>query len=575
MGFDDCCWSFGVGKNPLFCYHAWQKMKKLVCYTLLVETSPQALPLGAACIASSLKNSVLTKSLVEVSLMENSVEDPGYTEDGAGRFIASEILCGGVPDFVLYSVFVWNRRQIFDSMRVLKSLHPKIVFIAGGPEVTADPESFSDFDYAVSGQGEEAVPSIVHELCSGGGSLSSRKIHHGTVSDLKNLSSPYLDGTLDLKKYGGALWELARGCPFRCSYCYESKGEKKIRYFPMERIERELELFRREGIRQVFVLDPTYNAGKERALRLIDLISRKAPGIFFYFEARAEFMDRELASAFTRIKCALQFGLQSSNPEVLSLVNRSFDRKKFSRNIGYLNEAGVVFGLDLIYGLPGDCFDGFRDSVDYALGLYPNNLETFRLSVLPGTDLFDDAERLGLVFERNAPYRVVCSTSFSEGDMERAENLSHSCNVFYNQGRAVPWFNALCHHLKKKPSGILRDFSRWVAGELGVPLSVLDFECRSQREIEKIQCDFLTDVFEKRRCGEKSIKIMLSIVRLNGALSRLEESGVEQYVELDFHPDALLCEYGSDIRFLEKNLRPFANRTKCFFSRGAVDWKVV
>ena len=60
--------------------------------------------------------------------------------------------------------------------------------------------------------------------------------------ELNTLSSPYLDGTLDPAEYGGALWELARGCPFKCSYCYESKGEKKIQYFPMERIEKELEL---------------------------------------------------------------------------------------------------------------------------------------------------------------------------------------------------------------------------------------------------------------------------------------------------------------------------------------------
>ena len=148
------------------------------------------------------------------------------------------------------------------------------------------------------------------------------------------LSSPYLDGTIDVAKYGGALWELARGCPFKCSYCYESKGEKKVSYFPLERLEKEIELFAKKNISQVFVLDPTYNASKERAIKMLKIIEKKAPGMFFYFEARAEFIDRELAQAFSRVPCALQIGLQSADEAVLKNVHRTLDKKKFIRNIG-------------------------------------------------------------------------------------------------------------------------------------------------------------------------------------------------------------------------------------------------
>ena len=59
--------------------------------------------------------------------------------------------------------------------------------------------------------------------------------------------------------------------------------------------------------------------------------------MFFYFEARAEFIDKELALAFTKIPCALQIGLQSANPEVLKNVHRSLEKKTFEININYLN----------------------------------------------------------------------------------------------------------------------------------------------------------------------------------------------------------------------------------------------
>ena len=59
----------------------------------------------------------------------------------------------------------------------------------------------------------------------------------------------------------------------------------------------------------------------------------------------------------------------------------------------------MIFGFDLIYGLPGDNLSGFCNSIDFALNLMPNNLELFCLSVLPGTDLFDAAKGYGLVFQ--------------------------------------------------------------------------------------------------------------------------------------------------------------------------------
>ena len=80
----------------------------------------------------------------------------------------------------------------------------------------------------------------------------------------------------------------------------------------MERIEKELDLFAQKKVPQVFVLDPTYNADKSRAIQLLKMIAKKTPNTFYYFEARAEFIDRELASYFANIPCALQIGLQTA-----------------------------------------------------------------------------------------------------------------------------------------------------------------------------------------------------------------------------------------------------------------------
>jgi coproporphyrinogen III oxidase-like Fe-S oxidoreductase len=121
------------------------------------------------------------------------------------------------------------------------------------------------------------------------------------------------------------------------------------------------------------VLDPTFNANKERARRLLALIEEKACDIHWHFEVRAESLDRDLARRFAELGASLQIGLQTARPEVAAKIGRPLDRGLFASKIGLLNEEGAVFGLDLIYGLPGDDPDGFRSSLDFALSLYPNN----------------------------------------------------------------------------------------------------------------------------------------------------------------------------------------------------------
>ena len=588
----------------------------VLCTTLLVETSPQSIPLGAACIASAINSSALAEKNVTAFLKSFSLEDPSFINcadiNEKGKLLAQNILSelssfslseNTFPSaLVCFSVFVWNTLVIQEAARLIKSKNSSIILLAGGPEVTASPASFTAFDWCVTGEGEVSVLEFLNQLLvekksseeinvQGFSSCKKNLLtlenktrlsspYFGLKGDkpsfsspvrscpplLENLSSPWLDGTLDPNQYGGVLWELARGCPFKCSYCYESKGEKKIQFFPMERIKAELELFGKKNVCQAFVLDPTYNADKKRALEIISLIKEKAPNMFFYFEARAEYIDSSLARAFASIPCSLQIGLQSSNEEVLKKVHRSMNKKLFVKNIGLLNKEGAVFGFDLIYGLPSDSLKGFEDSIDFALSLYPNNLELFCLSVLPGTLLFEEAEGLGLTWQKNPPYHVVSSPTFSEKEIEKAEKLSRAVKFFYTQGRAVPWFMSLLFPLHIKPSAFFKEFVKY-AEENKIDTELCDFE-----KIMKIQNDFLAALYRQKKL-EKYIPLIQDIVNLNGALSMVTSDGKESIVFLHYHPDDLMSEYACDLAFFHKNARKMQNRTRVFASKNGPDWK--
>ena len=570
-------------------------LAKVICTTLLIEKSPQALPLGAACVASAIKNSPLTRDLCTVYLCPFCQEDSEYikhasTQDQAAEWMAQQLILksqgdgspgAGVagqrgqgqsvelgvsnatepyhedgPLIVAFSVFVWNRLVLEKTARILRQ--QGVICIAGGPEVTANPKSFTDFDYVTTMEGELRVPYLISKILSGDKEALREENLQLSLSPLScpldQLSSPYLDGTLAPAEYDGALWELARGCPFKCSYCYESKGEKVVRKFPMERIEKELDLFARKKIGQVFVLDPTYNANKERAVRLVNLIAKKTSDTFYYFEARAEFIDRQMAKAFTKIPCALQIGLQSANEEVLKLVNRPFNRKQFVKNIGFLNEAGVTFGFDLIYGLPGETFKSFKEGIDFALSLYPNNLEIFCLSVLPGTDLFDHAKDLHLNYMDKPPYNIINTDKFSNQDIQHASHLAQACNVFYNDGRAVPWFNIITHHLHiKAPEFFDRFYNEVLAKNISQSVIPVPF-VRTQSEIEKLQQDFVTKLCKEKKM-DRYIKVMTDLIRYYGAVSRKTDTGKNQTVQLNYPEEYLCSEYIFDLDFFTKNVK--------------------
>jgi len=426
---------------------------RLVLVALHLERGPRAVPLGPAMLASALRRRF--GGGLEVGILDLFLD--GDPEACADRILASE------PGYVGFSMYVWNRPLALAIARILKARAPGLVLFAGGSEATADFEGVRAdpaFSFVLPGEGEELIVAAMELLGQGVAPEALQALlRPGPVRDLASLSSPFLDGTLDPARYSGQLWELSRGCPFTCDFCFESRGGAGTRRVPLARVEAELALFEAAQVSQVFVLDPTFNYNRKAAKDILRLIQRTAPGIHFFFEIRSEFLDRELARLFASVKCTLQIGLQSSSPSVLRNIGRTMDPEDFQEKILLLHQAGATYGFDLIYGLPGDDLAGFLASLDFALALAPNHLDLFLLSVLPGTRLRETAEGFGLAHETRDPYRVLGSPTFSPEDLARAGRVAHAADLFYNQGKAVPWFAMVLSALEEPPSAFFSAFA--------------------------------------------------------------------------------------------------------------------
>lgn len=537
--------------------------------------SGRTLPLGAARVVSALRSHPAVSGRLNAVLLAGLATDDA---EGLARAVLAHR-----PWAVGLSLYVWNRALLLSTARALRRADPALVLFAGGPEAGADPAGVikeGGLAFAVAGEGEEAaalalrrvldgeppagIPGV-HAAAAGRRRSSDAPIQSGrgknprepddsrAQADLALVPSPYLDGVLDVAAYGGALWELARGCPFACHFCYESKGCRGVRRFSDDRALEELRSFVRSGARDVFVLDPTFNADPAKARQMLALIRREAPGIHFTFEARAEFLDAPLARAFAALSCSVQIGLQSARPEVLAAVGRpGFERGAFRRKTALLSAAGVVFGLDLIYGLPGDSLDGFRDSLDFALALEPNHLDLFRLSILPGTVLADGAEALGMERETAPPYRTLSTPDFPARDLDAAETLARVCSLFYCEGRAVGWFLPVLRPLRVRPSA----FFERLLGRIGAFPDARDPSAPPVRhaDIEAFQLETLAAAY--REAGaDRLFPAARDLVRLHGAWSRALAEGERTELSLSRHPDDLFGPASHDLARLVRAAR--------------------
>lgn len=549
---------------------------RLVLVSLHVEPSPEALPLGAASVGAALKADPTLGPRLALLLVEGFVSE-------SPELIAARIV-EARPDWIGFSLYSWNRRSFAEVAARLRGLGPEMLLFAGGPEASADPAGVLaelPLDFLVLGEGEVAATRALKLLAAdrtgverpsaactealaaiAGIALPGRaaEARRAPPADLAALPSPWLSRLLDARRRDGLVWELSRGCPFHCAYCYESKGEGSVRQVPLRRLEAELELFIQSGASQVFILDPTFNADRRRALELLALFRRRAPGLYWKFEIRAELIDRRLARSFAALDCSLQIGLQSARPEVLARVGRpGFDRKRFARQLRILDEEGVSFGLDLIYGLPGDDLEGFKSSLDYALSLAPNHLDIFPLAVLPGTELAERAGEFGLDAEASAPHLLRSSPGFGSGDLAAAADLAHACEIFYCSGRAVAWFLGVLRPLGVRASVFLGRFAAWLKdrrrsrGDPGAVEAAVGG--LSSREVEALQLDFLEA--EYRRAGlERLLPPLRDLVRLNGAWGRALAEGESTELRLSYGTEELMGPLALDLQGFVRKVRP-------------------
>jgi radical SAM superfamily enzyme YgiQ (UPF0313 family) len=355
------------------------------------------------------------------------------------------------PDIVGFSCYCWNILKVLDTARILKIISPEIKIVLGGPEVgpigTKYLRENSFIDAVIKGEGEITFTELLTTYLGSGrideipgisyraGDQIAENPDRPPIEDLSEIPSPYLEGIL-IPRDKVTYIETYRGCMFRCHYCFEGKNVPKLRFFPEDRVQKEIELvLSNPDIKTFHFVDTVFNFKKERLERIVHVISRanRYGAGLRTVEIIAEFIDEDTVDLFKKAGVkSVETGPQTVNEDTLKKVNRYYKADEFRRGVRLLEENGIEVTSDLIIGLPGDNFFRFVKSAKTIMDMQPTNVVFSILHVLPGTILYEKSNEFGLKFDDKAPHLVLDVPDFPYEDLDKAVIMAYSLEKEYN-----------------------------------------------------------------------------------------------------------------------------------------------
>jgi len=354
------------------------------------------------------------------------------------------------PDVVGFSATCWNARAMCEVCTIIKAARPETFIVAGGPEVGPRAEQVladhPHIDAVVRGEGEETFAELLHVLLKKKSpwrveGVTARKDgevvsapDRPLIPNLDSIPSPYLSGQL-IPNTSTAYIETYRGCPYHCGYCYEGKGYGRIRHFSPERVAADVDFVANApGVREFSFIDPVFNLTDDGLRTLTQILEPHARrGIRLHtIEVDIERVDDEQAALMARAGVvSVETGPQSVGAAALEACRRRFDPERFAAGVQALKRQNISVECDFIIGLPYDTMDDVLEGLHFALSIDPGKIQLSSLHVLPGTDLWDRAEELGIVFNPEPPHEVIRTTAMDFAELRRAEVLGQAVADHY------------------------------------------------------------------------------------------------------------------------------------------------
>lgn len=394
----------------------------LINLCLRRDTDKKIYPVGLGYVASSIYRAGFNLEIVDVDIHRYSDEE------------LEEVLRRKDFDIVGFGCIVTGYKIVKNLCSIIKKINKDAIIIVGNSVATSIPQlllSKTEADIAVVGEGDVTIVELlkcleekrpldkVDGIYFKRGNQVVATNPRTVIANLDTIPLPKWDlfeiddYVEESKNFIGEPFPIpkeqirafavntARGCIYKCTFCYHVFRENKYRWHSPSSVVAEIkELKKLYKINYIFFWDELTFFSRIQAESLVDRLLKEDLGVFWTAPCKADFLkenDVALAKKMKKSGCVgLGYSLESANEGILKLMGKHLRVEDFVRQKKILDEAGLVTWTSLIFGYPNETEDTIKETMDccYKNDIYPS---VGFLLLLPGTPMYQYAIDRGLI----------------------------------------------------------------------------------------------------------------------------------------------------------------------------------
>ena len=326
------------------------------------------------------------------------------------------------PGLVAFSCITATYARARLIARSVRAIRP-IRTVFGGTHASAVPAAVMrapEVDYVCEGEGEYALLELVEAIEGGDGTprIASIWTRRGpppyvrpVLQDLDQLPFPdktLYAGTSPRRGMYGVM--TGRGCPYRCSYCFNSyyadlggRPKSWVRRRSVDNVLAELRTFARDASYIEFH-DDIFTYDRDWLARFLPRY-RAEVGVPWGCSAHSRWLDVELACMMRGAGCVrVKMGVQSLDElrYRAKTLKRAEKEEDIVRAFQACATAGLRLEVDHILGLPGESEAGKRHALEFYRVNTPARIGAYQLAYFPGTAITEAAIASGHIDEAGA-----------------------------------------------------------------------------------------------------------------------------------------------------------------------------
>ena len=362
------------------------------------------------------------------------------------------------PNYIFATGWLFNIEYLISVLRKTNALLEHCKIVLGGPEFLGDNQRFlqeNQFVTAVfKGDGEEVFSKMAEIVVNDNNSLEwlslpgfeylkedlsgyKKYIQKDCVkcSDFCNLKAPEESQFFNWDKAFVQL-ETSRGCFNSCRFCVSGIDNSPVQNIPIHTIRERLKHIASKGIKEIRILDRTFNANAKRATDMLMLFEEFEGILKFHLEVHPALLNDGLKEKLSHIPANLlhvEAGIQSLNDNVIENCRRKGRCENAINGLKFLLSSGKFeVHTDFIAGLPEYSYNMLVEDICKMISLHPHEIQLELLKLLPGTYFRDNSDKLGIKFSPEPPYEVLQTPAISFDELCKSMVISKMIDYWYN-----------------------------------------------------------------------------------------------------------------------------------------------